>query len=242
MHFLVTRPLDDARELQAELEALGHHATLAPMMQLSLTPRHDLDIRSFAGLILTSRNALRSLAATQLSPADLSTVVYAVGPATAEHARDLGFQTVIQGSGTGEDLTSLIADTCSGDQRPLLYLTGQMLAFDCQAALTAKGFKVQRQIVYQTKAAQSLPEQVLDRLRNGGIDAVIVMAPRSAATYSALMEQNGLAGVARKLPTFCLSEKVARSLSFWPSDTLFIASHPNTEEMLALIARFAPKY
>jgi uroporphyrinogen-III synthase len=242
MHFLVTRPIDDARELQSQLNALGHQATLAPMMKLTLRPRQDLNIASFAGLIITSRNALRSLAKSNLNPADLLITVYAVGPTTADQAKGLGFQTVITGPGNGEGLTSLVAETSGPDQGPLLYLTGQTLAFDCQQALNAKRFDVHREIVYQTEAAQSLPEAAIRAFHDGAIDAVIVMSPRSAATYSKLMQQTGLGPQAEQIPTFCLSEKVARGLSFWPRDSLFVARHPNTEEMLALIARFAPKY
>ena len=69
----------------------------------------------------------------------------------------------------------------------------------------------------------------------GEIEGVILMSPRTAAVYAALVRKHGLAATIRPLPHFCLSAAVARRLQPLGTVRTEIADAPRLEELLALI-------
>src|SRR2546428_158157 len=63
MHVLVTRPEPDAAELKAALEVLGHEVSVEPLLAIQSLPIPATAFEDARGLIATSRNGLRALAA-----------------------------------------------------------------------------------------------------------------------------------------------------------------------------------
>ena len=102
MHVLITRPEPDAAALRAQLEALGHQVTVEPLLKIEHLPIASDVLDGIAGLIVTSRNGLRALAASAAFNAARELPLIAVGPGTAQLARELGFAHVVEGSGTGD--------------------------------------------------------------------------------------------------------------------------------------------
>src|SRR5687768_1512277 len=147
MRILVTRPEPDAK-LQAErLMELGHETLLAPLLRIEFLPHVPLELDDVDALIVTSRNALRALEAHPQRGEALQHPLYAVGDATAELARALGFSDIAAGPGTGEALAKLIN---AGSQKgaSFLHLSGETVAFDLKAALDTEGFDVRQPILY----------------------------------------------------------------------------------------------
>jgi uroporphyrinogen-III synthase len=75
----------------------------------------------------------------------------------------------------------------------------------------------------------------VELLAFGEVDGVILMSPRTAEIYAALMRKAGLAGAARRLIHFCLSDAVAKRLASLGTVTVAVADRPRLEEVLALI-------
>ena len=115
-------------------------------------------------------------------------------------------------------------------------MPGDTLAGDLKGELEAHGFRVAaaRRLPHAA-AANALSEDTVEQLAMGEIDGVILMSPRTATIYAALMRKHGLAAVARGLAHFCLSEAMARRLSRWAPSRAEIAEAPRLEEVLALI-------
>ena len=90
MHVLITRPEPDAAALRAQLEALGHQVTVEPLLKIEHLPIASDVLAGIAGLIVTSRNGLRALAASAAINAARELPLIAVGPGTAQLARELG--------------------------------------------------------------------------------------------------------------------------------------------------------
>ena len=83
MHVLITRPEPDAAALRAQLEALGHTVTVEPLLRSSICRLPADAVDGVAGLVVTSRNGLRALAASPAFDAALELPLIAVGPGTA---------------------------------------------------------------------------------------------------------------------------------------------------------------
>lgn len=238
MRLLLTRP-DAGAETDPLVEALvaaGHDVAHAPLLSIVPTGVQP-SFEGLQGLIVTSRNALKAVA--PLPKAALSLPLYAVGPGTGALARALGFGRIIEGPGTGRELKTLIAAAADPAAGPLLHLAGETLAFDLKTALAEAGFTIRVETVYRAEPAGALPGETVSRLRQGAFDGVVLMSPRTAKVYAKLIADAGLVAPARELIHFCLSEAVGRELSPLGTVRIVVARLPNSQEMLALIAREA---
>lgn len=238
MHLLLTRPdaSAEADPLKAALTAAGHRVTSAPL--LTIVPVGAVPpLDGMQGLIVTSRNALKAVA--PLPEAALSLPLYAVGPGTAALARTLGFRRILEGPGTGRALQSLIAATGDPAAGPLLHLAGATLAVDLAGALKDEGFSVRTEIVYRAEPAAAFPADVAAQLAQEAFDGVVLMSPRTAKVYATLVTGAALGAAARRMTHFCLSDAVGRELASLGNVRIAVARLPNSQEMLALIAREA---
>ncbi|MGE0024601.1 MAG: uroporphyrinogen-III synthase [Hyphomicrobium sp.] len=243
MHLLLTRPdpspdsWPEPDALEAGLVGHGHTVTRAPLLTVQLAgamPR----LAGVQALIVTSRNALRAVA--PIPEAALALPLLAVGPATSALARRLGFRTVIEGPGDGRGLADVIAASLAASGGDLVHLAGDTLAFDLASALAPLDFRVRTEQVYRTEPAPTLPAAAAEALRHGSLDGVVLMSPRTAKVYVRLVTEAGLAAATGKPLHFCLSEAVTAALAPLGTARTAVARAPNSQEMLALIAREAP--
>lgn len=244
MHLLLTRPEGGPERdgLHVALEAAGHRVTSVPLLTVVFkNTMPPLD--GVQGLIVTSRNGLRAVAAGVIPDAAFGLPLFAVGPGTGAYARDLGFRHVIEGPGTGRELAEVIRASAQPDKGALVHLAAERLAFDLKAALAADGFDVVAHVVYATEPATSFPPAAVQNFQAGAFDGVVLMSPRTARVYVTLIAQAGLNGAARRLAHFCLSDAVAQELRALGSvNNVAVARLPHSQEMLALIAREASDF
>jgi uroporphyrinogen-III synthase len=238
MHLLLTRPDAGAEPdpLHDALLAAGHRITHAPLLSVTFIGAHP-SLDGAQALIATSRNGLKAVA--PLPDAALRLPLFAVGPATAALGRALGFQNVIEGPGTGRELAEVIAAQIDASAGGLVHLAGETLAFDLKGALTAQGFTVRTEIVYRTEPATALAPGIADAIRQGSLDGVVLMSPRTAKVYATLVGDADLGTAARRMVHFCLSDAVGQQLSSLGTVRIAVARSPNSQEMLALIAHEA---
>lgn len=239
MRVLVTRPRADAAELAAQIAALGHEVVTEPMLQI--TPL-AIDAAAFDGaqaIIATSRNGLRALAVNDALARVRTLPIFTVGPGTTELAREIGFRTVIEGSGAGRDLVAPITRHCDAAKGVLVHVAGETLAYDLSGALAADGITVRTVTAYRAAPATALSSETMRAIGAGDLDAVILMSPRTAETFAKLVDAAGLAQAARRLTCICLSRGVAAELAGLAPDRIEIAEEPNTAALLAALRRVA---
>lgn len=198
MRVLVTRPEPDASRQAEMLSARGHEPVVAPLLSIEYLDDATLDLAGAQALIVTSRNALRALAAHKQLDEALRVPVLAVGDATAHAAQELGFREVTIGLGTGAALAGLIKQELEPKEGPLLYLTGDVIAYDLAAALEAHGFAVRKTLLYRGVPVSALPSEALAMLKDGRIDAVILMSPRTARVFMELLVKHEVAEAGKR--------------------------------------------
>jgi uroporphyrinogen-III synthase len=160
--------------------------------------------------------------------------LFAVGEATAKAAAELGFTRVTSGPGTGEGLAQLIADALDPNAGALVHLSGETVAFDLKSALQAKGFTLRQPVLYRAVAATRLPESALALLNAGELDGVILMSPRTAAIFAALVVRADALTQAARLDCYCLSAAVAQAVESLKARAI-VAARPSEEDILALL-------
>jgi uroporphyrinogen-III synthase len=116
----------------------------------------------------------------------------------------------------------------------LVHLAGETLAFDLKSALEALGFKMSQPVLYRAVPATELAPEALSRIRDGKLDGVILLSPRTAKTFLGLLERYGAVTQGKRLVCYCISEAVAEILT--PLGfRVRVAAHKCEEDVLALL-------
>ena len=232
MRLLVTRPAPDNERTAAELRARGHEVLLAPMLRIEPLPSVDLGAGPWAGILITSANGARAVAAHSRLGEIAALPVVAVGRSSAEAARQAGFAQTISADGDGRDLVRTVAARFVGQPAPLLYLAGEDRARDLVGELGGFGVSVRPVVVYRTAPIADFPPPVQAALAGGTIDGVLHFSRRSVENYVECARD--LLDRALAPVHYCLSERAAAPLKAAGAATIRVAVRPDEAALLAL--------
>jgi uroporphyrinogen-III synthase len=129
----------------------------------------------------------------------------------------------------------LIAGALDPKTGALVHLAGETVAFDLKSALQAKGFTLRQPVFYRAVPATRLPAGVLSLLNAGTLDGVVLMSPRTAAIFAALVVRHDAVTQASRLDCYCLSAAVAQAVEPLKARAI-VAARPREEDVLALIS------
>lgn len=234
---LVTRPEPEAQHTLARLRALDIAALSAPMLRFHTLETSLPDAEGFAALALTSGNALRALAARGAVDRYRRLRVFAVGDATADLARKMGFADVQSASGGMSLLVErLVHARLSG---PILYPAARVPAGDLAKSLAPYGVMVVTARVYDMQPAQSLDDAIIAGMRDGGIDAALFYSRRTAQSFLGCVADRLTTQERRRITMLCLSELVAEPLIAAHFVRIGLADHPNEDAMMSLALSFS---
>jgi uroporphyrinogen-III synthase len=223
MRVLVTRPIDDANETAALLRQRGHDPIVAPLLEVRYHDGHPLHLDGIQGLLATSANGVRAFA-RRTSRRDVA--VFAVGSQTAQAARDAGFCDVCNADGNAGTLAQTVQAIARPSDGPLLHAAGAEAEGRLAAALTAAGFAVRTEVLYDVPAVTDLPPAAGDAFPT--LDAVLIFSARSAQAFVdcvAGLDTSHLIAVA-------ISPAAAKPLSARAFREVRVAAHPNQASVL----------
>jgi uroporphyrinogen-III synthase len=229
MKILVTRPLEDGRQIAVRLAEMGHQALLAPLLEPCFFDGPEPALDDVQAILATSANGVRALI-RRTPRRDVS--VFAVGPQTAEEATKAGFNQVRSADGDAVALAEA-ATRWAGSEGILLHVCGEDAPGTLADTLAARGFSVRRVVLYSMAAAGELPLEVRTALKESRLDAVMFFSPRSARLFLTLAQGLPIAG----LTAFCISPATAGALAAGIFSEVRIAERPNQAAVLALADR-----
>lgn len=215
MRVWVTRAEPGAAATAQRLRDLGHEPFVSPLLEVRGLDT-ALDLGGVAALAFTSPNGVAAFA--EREPAcDLP--VFAVGDATAETARAVGFIDVRSASGDVAALARLIiADPPKG---VILHPGARHPAGDLVGDLARAGISAAAAALYETVAVSApAPLPVLD--------AVLIHSPRAALALAPL-------GAVRTRPVLCISAAAAAPLLAGNFTAVATAPFPNEAALLKLL-------
>ncbi len=238
MHLLVTRPSEDAHDLEQVLTEHGHVALLEPLLRIEPLTDVALPDKAYQAVLVTSANGVRALAEMPEVKRLHHTPLLAVGQASAQAAETSGFARVEAAGGDLEALTHLVAQRCAPAAGPLLYVAGKVVSGDLKGLLEARGFEVDRAVLYEAVEAGQLSADTVARVEAGGVDGVLLYSPRTARIWMALCERAGIAEAARLTQHYCLAQSVADVLlgrTAWSGVSVRVAARPTQQALLEII-------
>ena len=222
---LLTRPQKDAQAFAQEVLSHQPAAQILISPVLTITPIGTLpDLSAYAAVVFTSRHAVACFAH---APIPKKMTCFAVGEATAEAAKKLGFL-VISSAGAAQDLILLMQKT--GAAGPLIHPHGQHARGQIAATLTKKGVPCAECVIYdQIETPLSVRARAL--LTQPQALLVPVFSPRSAR----LLQRYGPLPNGSEI--IAISQTVAACFSTQPHIKTTVACHPNRGAMLKAVLR-----
>ena len=237
MRVLVTRPEEDAAGLAAALREAGHEPVMAPLLAVEfLSPAAlDPELCGVQALLFTSANGVRALAALKTGAPRRDLPVLAVGDASARAARDAGFSAVESAEGDVAALAELVRARVDSAGGALFHATASKLAGDLGGRLTQWGYDYRRAVLYRSRPATSLPDEILLEFQQRTLGAASFFSPRTAKTFATLALAAGLAHDLLHVRALCLSKAVADALGTLVWRRLEVAPRATQESLLSLL-------
>ena len=235
MRLLVTRPEPEGTRTAARLRARGHEVVLAPLLRIEPATDVRFGAGPWAGVVFTSGNAARAVAAHRRFGELVGLPAYAVGARTREAAMAVGFSDVVSAEGNVDDLAGLVAAKTGDVGLPLIYLAAGDQAGDLAGTMAMAGRAVETVIIYRAVIVGDFDADARAAITEGGIDGVLHYSPRTSGAFIVAARAAGIMDFAMKIRHFCLSSQVALPLAAAGAAAVRIAGAPNEAALLALI-------
>lgn len=242
MRVLVTRPEPSAMRTAEKLRLMGHEPVVLPLARAV----HDLPATRaalaspHAAIAVTSAEAVRALkelGADAISPHH-EDLLFAVGAASAEAARKLGFRKVAEGDGDGAALAAIIDRDLEGKvsaERPVLYLAGRPRASGLENAFRERSIPASICECYRMEDAPITGQALQDCLAAPPVDVILFYSCESVRRFFALPFTEVCDGALEEVKFLCLSEKIRSAIPSRLQHNATVAEVPTEASLLTLL-------
>lgn len=232
MRLLITRPQEDAEALAQLLSDQGIAVTIEPLLTIEYGDGDPLALDDAQALLATSANGVRALV-HRTGRRDIP--LYAVGDATARTAIEAGFARVRSATGDVQALAHLVIGELDPQAGAVVHAAASHLAGDLAGELARAGFTYRREILYRARPVTVLSGATLAQLRGGEIDGVLLYSPRTAGTFTRLVDAADLAAALQSVVCFALSPAVTAVATRLVWERTVVASRPTQDDLVAAI-------
>ena len=228
MHILLTRNLEDSKDLIPKFKSSGFKVSNLPLLKISKVNYNEVKINDFNTIIFTSSNAIRFL---DLKRINKNVLCFCVGSSTEKTARSNGFQRVYAADGNVRNLKELVQQNLSEKNNKILYVSGDIVSSPLDKDLISEGYNVERLINYSVKHNENLDLSFLEALKKDMPDLVYVYSENSAKSFLNLIKKYELVDYWMNTNLMCIGEKTSSVLNIikWKKIFLF---NPGEEEFL----------
>ena len=228
MHILLTRPLEDCSEMILKFKSLGHQVSHLPLLTIEKMNYEKINFSDYGGIIFTSANAVKFLNLYEL---DKKIMCFCVGDKTEKTARSVGFQNTVAAEGNVLNLKELILQSYEFKNKPLLYISGEIISADLDQQLINEGYNIKRIINYKVVHNEKFDENFIKQLKVNMPDIVYIYSQNSASSFLNFIKINQTENIWMNTNLMCIGEKTSSILNEikWKKIFLF---NPGEEEFL----------
>ena len=228
MHIMLTRPIDDSKELILRFKSLGHNVSHLPVITIKKIDIENINYSKYSGIIFTSSNAVKFLETKNI---DKTISCFCVGNATETHALKKGFQNVYAAEGNVENLKEIILKYFNKNNGKLLYVSGEIVSSNLHKQLIDLDYQVDRAINYSVEHIKELDQKFIQALKQNMPEIVYVYSQNSAYSLLNIIKKYELVDYWMNTNLMCLGEKTSSALNKIKWKKIFIFN-PGEEEFL----------
>ena len=229
MHILLTRPLEDSKELILKFSSLGHKVSHLPVIKIKPIIYDEPEYKKFKGIIFTSSNAIKNLS---LNSINKKIKCYCVGSATEKVAKQNGFQNIISAEGNVNNLKELILQSFDPNNGSLLYVSGEVISSKLDRDLIAEGYSIERLVDYTVSSIEEMKEEFRTELVSSIPDIIYVYSENSAKSLLNLLKKYDLLDNWTNTNLMCLGEKASAILNEIKWKKIFLFNSGEEEFLL----------
>ena len=229
MHILLTRPLEDSKELILRFSSLGHKVSHLPVIKVEPLKYDEPDYVQFKGVIFTSSNAIKNL---DLNKIDKNIECYCVGFATEKAAKLKGFQNIISAEGNVNNLKELVLRNFDPKNGSLLYVSGEVVSSRLDKDLISEGYSLKRLTNYTVLPTQEIKEEFREELKASIPDIIYVYSENSAKSLLNLLKKYDLFDSWMDTNLMCMGEKASAILNEIKWKKIFLFNSGEEEFLL----------
>ena len=228
MHILLTRPLDDSKDLILRFTSLGHKVSHLPVINVLPVQYQEPDYSQFKGIVFTSANAIKNLNTSKI---DKNIQCFCVGNSTESIAKQSGFQNIFCAEGNVNNLKEIILQNFDIKNGSLIYISGELISSNLDKDLISEGYSVTRIINYSVKPIDTIREEFIKSLKSFIPDMVFIYSENSAKNFLNILKKYDLENEWMETNLMCLGERASSILNEikWKKIFLF---NPGEEEFL----------
>lgn len=229
MHILLTRPLDDCKELILRFKFLGHKVSHLPVIKIQNVNHDKVNVDEFGGIIFTSANAIKNLNTSSINK---QINCFCVGSSTERVAKQNGFQNIFCADGNVNNLKEVILQNFDNKHSNLLYVSGEIISSNLDKDLISEGYIVKRIINYSVVPNDEVSDEFIKDLKSSIPDIVYVYSENSARNYLSLLKKYKLSDCWMDTNLMCLGEKTSSVLNEIKWKKIFLFNSGEEEFLL----------
>ena len=228
MHILLTRPLDDCKELILRFKSLGHKVSHLPVINVESIKYNEPNYNEFKGIIFTSANAIKNI---NISKINKKIKCFCVGSATEKIAKKSGFQNIFCAEGNVNNLKEIIIRNFDKKNGSLIYICGEIVSYNLDKDLILEGYSITKLVNYSVKPNYEIREEFIKDLKTLIPNIVFIYSENSARSFLNILKKYDLKDEWMETNLMCLGERASSVLNEikWKKIFLF---NPGEEEFL----------
>jgi len=229
MHILLTRPLDDCKDLILRFKSLGHKVSHLPVIKIQNVSYDNVNFDEYNGIIFTSANAIKNLNTSNINK---KINCFCVGVSTEKVAKQNGFQNIFCADGNVNNLKEVILQNFDKKNGNLLYISGEIISSNLDKDLISEGYIVKRIINYSVVSVEKIRDEFIKDLKSSIPDIVYVYSENSARSYLNLLKKYDLSDYWMDTNLMCLGEKTSSVLNEIKWKKIFLFNSGEEEFLL----------
>jgi len=229
MHILLTRPLDDCKDLILKFKSLGHNVSHFPVIKVEKLDFKEIDFNSSKAIIFTSANAIKHLNVKNINK---HIYCFCVGEATERLAKQAGFQNIYCAEGNVKNLQEIILQNFDKNHGSMIYISGEKISYNLDKNLANLGYSIKRLINYTVTPIFDLDHSFVEQLKASIPDIVFIYSENSARSYLNLLKKYDLIDSWMNTNLMCLGEKSSSILNEIKWKKIFLFNSGEEEYLL----------
>ena len=229
MRAMITRAEPGATRTADALKARGIDTIITPFLTIREADSISVDLTRVQALVFTSPNGVRAWA--RLRP-ERKPTAWCVGDATEQAAIEAGFAKTRSAGGDIDALVERLKAGLEPESGALLHVRGAHTAGDLSGTMMRHGYHVQEAIAYRADAPPILPSTARDALKSLTVSAVLFHSPRTAAAFTALVEDAELNMALKGMIAVAISPNAAANLIAADWAAVRVAETPDEAALL----------